>query len=497
MKTKLWMVLSFAGVIFSYEARAQFITVNADIMVRPDPAWSESQARIEVTPSVKLPSMHFDLPYPADWTNVQASMLSGLKIKTDNIGNNEALVEMTWNQPGVLVYDLVLTDGKCFGVNWKLPQGGWRAQGRIVYDSANNSIRWGDFAFFNEAIGSPTVNLGDCSLTPERMEQLAMDLARQSIDPSWMQPLIRRAILEWTDVKKSTGYAGLLDTINYPLTDCVSLTWQPDGITPLPSGMWRIPGKLILSSTTMAINYGTVPRTETDAAINAIKDNTLVLPLNALEQIAAATARNRGFHGHVPGAEIPSFASLFKNWKLQVMEWTDLMKFQPESPFLFHVAVYGPVTLSDRKADAKAGLNFAHKSAMQITTKAWINESWVPYFDFRSVETGRVHAWVANGEAFLHMGFDALHLRSYLRDEFAQVRPADSYTNVDLLNPRFKKLFQLHDFSFPLPRWHVGNGFQMTAGGLKAATKSLRLPLAIGPIGPLPYGTGLRIVDRP
>ncbi len=496
MKTKLWLGLSSLVVLFSISAHGQFITVDADLMVKPDPTWSQSQARIDITPTAKLPDMHFDLPYRADWTNVQASLMSGLNIKTENIGNNEALVEMTWNQPGVLIYDLVLADGKCFCVNWKMPQGGWRVQGRIVYDSATNSISWGDFAFFNETVGTAAVNLGDCSITPERMERLARDLERQSVDPTWMQPLIRRALLEWTQVKKSTGYAGLLDTITYPLTDCVSLTWKPDGITPLPSGMWRIPGKFILSSTTMNLNFGTVTRTESDAAINSIKENTIVLPLNALEQITAATARNRGFHGHVPSGEILAFANLFKNYKIQRMEWPDLMKFQPESPFLFHVSVYGPVTLSDRKPAVK-GLSFAHKSAMAVTTKAWINESWFPYFDFRSVETGRVQTWVDKGSAYLHLNFDELHLRSYLRDEFAQVRPAEEFTNPALLNARFSKLFQLHDFSFPLPKWQVGNGFTMTAASLAASTKSLRLPLTIAPINPLPYGAGLRIVDRP
>jgi len=495
MKTiKPWMVL-LTGLTLSIEVRAQYVTVDADLIVKPGPDWSRVRNKIVIAPNANLPDMRYEEPYPSEWNNVQATVMTGLTVRVENIADNEALVEMRWDSPGILVYDLVLADGKCFGVNWRLPQGGWRAQGRILYNPAQNSIGWQEFSFFNEAVGSPTVNLGDCNLSIARMEQLSQDLLRQTIDPSWMAPLVRRAILEWTEVKKGAG-PELLDSQTLALTDCVSMTWQPAEIRELPNGMWRIPGRISLTSTSHNFNFGIVARTEAENTLNNLTSDTLVLPVNAIETVAAATARNRGFHGFIPGMEHQAFKRLFTNRKLQNMEWEDLKAFPLETPFLFHVSVHGPVTLSDRKSNAK-GLNFAHKSALTVAAKVHVLNQWFPYFDFMGIEEGRAQVGVNGGAMTLDLTLKSLDLRSYLRDEFAQVRTADPFTNMDLLNPRFDKMLSQHQFSFPLPRWRVGTGQELILSGINDSPRSLRLPLALGPQGPLPYGSVLRIVDVP
>lgn len=495
MKTfKPWLVI-LAALTLPLHARAHFVTVDADLLVRPQPEWSRTPGtEIVIAPSNQLPDMQFAEPYPANWNNVQASLLDGLTVKTQPGAENEALVELEWKNPGVLIYDLVLSDGKCFGVNWRLPEGGWRVQGRIVYDPQRNAIGWGDFAFFNEAVGAPTVNLGDCNITPERMAQLTADLMNQTVDPNWMEPLVRRAILEWAEVRAGAGPGGLLDTITYNLSHCVTLTWKPLEIRELPSGMWRIPGQFILESTSHHYDFGTVDRTETEAAIDSVTDNTLILPLNAPEIVAAATARNRGFHGNVLGSTIHHFRQLFGSRKFQNFEWGDLLNFPLYTDFLFHVGVHGPVTLSDRKANGK-GINFAHKSSVLVTAKSDVNGEWFPYFDFKGIEQGRVNIGVSDSVVSLNLSFHKLDLRSYLRDEFAQVRRADSFTNMDLLNKRFDKLLSQHEFSFPLPRWKAGAGHEITAEHIKEFRNSIRLPLAVRSKTPLPNGTVLRVVD--
>lgn len=491
-------MLAGLGLLATLDARAQYLRIDADLILKPQPEWSQSQVAMQVQPSTKLPNMHFEQPYKNDWSNVQASLLDGLEVKTTSTGPNEIYVDLTWKRPGVLVYDLVLADGKCFGVNWRLPEGGWKVQGRIVYDPSGNSIGWQEFSFLNEASGSPTVNLGDCTLTPARMEQLTRDLMAQVVNPNWMEPLVRRAVLDWTQVTRTTGYGNLLQAMTLQITDCVTLEWQPKEVRQLPSGMWRVPGQLVLKHNQNEIDFGTLARTETDAAIDAIKVNTMVLPLNAMEQIAAATARNRGFHGFVKADDVPMFRTFLADSKKMFREWPDLLKFPyGKTNMKFHVAVYGPVTLSDRKPAAnKKSVNLAHKSAMQVTSMVPVDQKWYPYFDFRSVETGRTDVGVSDSKVTIGMKFDALHLRDYLRDEFAQVRQADPYVSIDQMIPRFSQMFQLHQFSFSIPRWELGNGYQLSIDGVSVEPKSLKLPLKIStPQSPLKNGTVLRVVD--
>ncbi len=471
--------------VVSAHAGAQVLKVESDLIIKPSAEWSEVVGRIDVTAEPTMANMTFAAPpYGAKWTNVIASVMDGLKISSEQLPGGVIRVKMNWDHPGILIYNMEMDMGTCFAVNWRLPSGGWQAEGHMTYDYDAKQLIWLDFAFLNNASGSATVNLGECTFGPTPMEALTNHLLSQAQNPIWMAGLVQESLLKWAKVTFASAKVRLLDPITVQFGPYTTMTWEPSAVTELANGMWRVPGVFSFdtSDDIPKYNYGTVRRTEAESVLNSLSASQVVLPVHAMEQIAAALARNRGFFSRTLSTAMPSFTALLGSRRAQGFEWEDLLKFPLNSKFAFDVGVYGPVTLGDRKASAGGGLNYSAKTSMAVHAQADVWDSWFPYFDFRSVETGRTLLSVDDGGLSIHLHFDRLHLRSYLRDEFTQVRTGvEDFTNMELLNPRFYKFFQAKYFSVELPRWRFGNQWELVGSDLTMQPRSLRIPLTARP----------------
>lgn len=470
--------------VFSAHSGAQVLRVDSDLLIKPSAEWSEVVGRIDVAPTPSMSNMTFLAPpYGAKWSNVQAMSMDGLRITTNQEPGGIVSVSMTWEKPAILIYNMDMDFGRCYAVNWRLPDGQWQAEGHMTYDFAAKKLVWVDFSFLNNAGGGATVNLGDCSFGADHLETLTNHLIGQAANPDWMRALVQESILKWASVTFASAKVRLLDPITVQMGPYTTMTWQPAGVIELPNGMWRVPGQLLFdtSDALPKYDYGTTRRTEAEVVLNSIATSQFVLPVNAMENIAAALARNRGFFSRTISDKMPSFTQLFTVRKVQNMEWSDLKSFPLGSKFAFDVTVYGPVTLGDRRT-VTGGLSYSAKTSLAIHSHADIWDQWFPYFDFRSVESGRLKVAVRDGDLNLQHAFDALHTRSYLRDEFMQVRNnADDFVNMDLINPRFIKFFQSRVFSVGLPRWRMGNDWELMGSGLVQQPRSLRVPLLAKP----------------
>ncbi len=481
MKTKCLFLLLL---ILSSYTHAQVLRVEGDLIVKPSEDWNDGVSRIDLTPGSQMADMSFAAPpYNAKWTNVQASLISGLQIKTEQQAGGVVAVQINWDRPGILIFNMDMPFGRCFGVNWRLPEGGWQAEGHMTYDFAQKKLVWIDFSFLNNATGDATVNLGDCSFSGENLNMLTEHLLAQARNPDWMRGLVQETVLKWATVSFASGKNRLLDPITVQLTECTSLTWEPTEIRDLPNGMWRVPGRLVFdtSDDRPKYDFGTLRRSEDESTLNGLTTSQFVLPLNAMEQIAAALARNRGFFSRTLASAMPSFTSLFGSRKIQNYEWSDLWKLPLHPQIAFDVTVYGPVTLGDRRSVPGYGMDYSAKTSLAIHSHLFTLGDWYPYFDFRSVESGRTRLDIYDGLLHVRMTFSAIHLRSYLRDEFAQVRSADDFTNMTLMNQRFDKFFDNRWFHAELPRWRVGE-WELIGAALTASPKSLRVPLALKPM---------------
>lgn len=482
MKTPILLsILSALLLLNPCVGHSQILRVEADLIVKPSDEWNEGVAKIDIAPTTQMSDMSFQAPpYGAKWTNVQASLKDGLRIEAQPEPGGIFKVKVEWDQPGILIFNMDLDFGRCFGVNWRLPEGGWRAEGHMTYDFAKKALVWVDFAFLNNAQGEATLNLGDCSFAGPNLDLVTRHLLAQAQNPEWMRGLVQESVLKWAKVSFASAKNRLLDPIEVRVTDCTTMIWEPEEILDLPNGLWRVPGRLVFDTSDARPKYdfGTLRRSEDESVLNSLTTSQFVLPLLAMEKIAAALARNRGFFSRTLASAMPSFQTLFGNRKVQNWEWADLKSLPLYPDLAFDVTVYGPVTLGDRRAVAGYGIDYSAKTALAIHSHLFTLGDWFPYFDFRSVETGRTRLDIYDGLLHVKLSFDNLHLRSYLRDEFAQIRRADDFTTMDLVNPRFDKFFGTRWFHADLPRWRVGE-FELIGGALNLSAKSLRVPLVL------------------
>lgn len=473
-----------AVILFTEDVRAEKLTrfrTEADLIISASDRQKltvQPGHDIQIVPTEHLVDRAFQSPYIAIWRGVTATNLEGMKIELKASGPSGVDVSIDWVGPGFRVQDMYLMTGRCFAVGWQNPTAAWHITGHLFFHPETNAVYWREFSMVNEMPGHAFAGLGDCDLDEVSTNETLRHLESLAQDPTWIGEILKQTIPTWSVVSERPAQLQIVEASAIEVNPCLRLLWEPTESQELPNGAMRVKAHLVFEAKGYETTWPDLLRTASEEEILSTERSMLILPKNFIEAATDFTSRSRSIHGLLRGREIPVYWDLAGNRKKQNFAWGDLVNFPLYHPMLFDFTTYGSVQLGNATPSGST-LQFRHYSRMAIHARADVRGEWVPYFDFRSSETGGVTAWIADGQFKFKMSFDNLHMNSYPQSAFKVIRAVEEFTNMDYINDGANRFFATHAFAVQPPALVPAKAGQAAPARLILGSKSLGILLEI------------------
>lgn len=499
MKTALRALLALLSTVnVSVAAETAELKVRGDMVVHPDQLavfLGIAADKIRASANWDWQSLTFAKPYKTSWSGVQARGPFDIKFSTDGLKRQELSFELLWRDPVINVgrfeiHDtierdlggarvIIHLDGACNNMSVRLPAAGWKVRGKLAWgwNGPSLAVQWQDFQFAADSFNAAQVDLGQCDGTQAGLQQ-ALREAIESVskDQAWMQDVLKDGILDWVQGAFADLQGELLKARSSAVKSGLDLAWEPETLSGLANGMFRVAGHLVLRKASPTKYSEIVERTQTEAQLDLVQESGFVLPKDTLPRLTEFLFKLGELRYRVSSDRVESFQSLMQSRFLQFFVWPDLMNFSKQTKFYFDLSTSKAPSLTNGRM-TPAGVAYDMRAPLVVGQWAPTSTHYVPYLDFHSQLSGSVYAGIQGHQLVLRLVPSAMDVTNQFRAEFMRLRSVNTWIATSLLGSRVQEYLSANPLSVNIPQWTLGDGVVLGIKDLQIWKQSLRVPL--------------------